>query len=467
MKKKNTGWRVARASIAGALLLSGAALGEPPAEKQPKPQPTLQDLIEKLEQQNRVLEHQQKRLAEQEKRLQEYKEALERALAEQKLRLQDLEAQRGTGARAAGASGASDQGEADPPTPKREEAKKRSAGPAVVAQAKPEPAAQAPQKPTGQAPESSDRPPEIAQITEYPGVLTPAKKIVLEPALQYSYASNNRVALAGFTISPAILIGEVNVSNLNRQLLVASLTARYGLTSRFEVEMKVPYVYRQETTTARPLLEESTFESAFNTSGSGLGDIEFTARAQLNKGGPDTPYFVGSLRFKTTTGTGPFDVPTTSVNTGSSTIFVQTQLPTGTGFYALQPGITALYASDPAVLFGGLSYVWNIPRNNVTTVGGESIGSYDPGDGFTINFGLGLSLNERTSFSVGYEHDVFYKDKQNGQYILNAQNQTLGTLLIGYSYRLSKATTLNLSLGVGVTPEAPDITVWVRLPVML
>jgi hypothetical protein len=81
-----------------------------------------------------------------------------------------------------------------------------------------------------------------------------------------------------------------------------------------------------------------------------------------------------------------------------------------------------LYASDPAVLFGGASYVWNIRRNNVTPAGGNSIDS----------FGLGLSLNERTSFSVGYEHDVFFKDKQNGQYILNAQNQTLGTLLIGY-----------------------------------
>jgi hypothetical protein len=296
-------------------------------------------------------------------------------------------------------------------------------------------------------------------------VLTPKGKIVLEPALQYSYASNNRVELAGFTFLPAVLIGQINIQNLIRELWIGSLTARYGLSSRFEVEMKVPYVYRQETTTGRPLLVESQSPTAFTASGSGLGDIEFTARAQLNQGGPDTPYLVGALRFKTATGKGPFDVPTTQL--GNTPFFVQSELPTGTGFYALQPSLTALYATDPAVLFGGLSYIWNIGRNNVTTTGGASIGSYNPGDGVTFNFGLGLSLNERTSFSVGYEQDIFFKDKQNGEYILNAQNQTLGTLLIGYSYRLSRVTTLNLSLGIGVTPDAPNINIWVRLPVML
>ena len=465
MKNKNMGWRIACAGIVGGVLLSGAALGEQPAETPGKPQPTIQDLIEKIEQQNRILEHQQKRLAEQEKRLEEYKETLERLLAERKLRPQDLAAQRGTGMQATAAVAASPDVASETPASNTEDPKKQPAGAAVVAQAKSDTGTQAPPQPTGQAPESSNRPPEIAQITEYPGVLTPQGKLVLEPALQYSYASNNRVELAGFTIVPALLIGQVNIQNLIRELWVGSLTARYGLTSRFEVEMKVPYVYRQDTTTGRPLLVESSSNEAFTASGSGLGDIEFTARAQLNKGGPDTPYFVGALRFKTATGKGPFDVPTTQV--GNTTIFVQSELPTGTGFYALQPSLTALYATDPAVLFGGLSYIWNIGRNNVTTAGGASIGSYNPGDGVTFNFGLGLSLNERTSFSVGYEQDIFFKDKQNGQYILNAQNQTLGTLLIGYSYRLSRVTTLNLSLGIGVTPDAPNINIWVRLPVML
>ena len=69
MKNKNIGWLVACAGIAASVLLGGAALGQQPAENLGKPQPTIRDLIEKIEQQNRILEHQQKRLAEQEKRL--------------------------------------------------------------------------------------------------------------------------------------------------------------------------------------------------------------------------------------------------------------------------------------------------------------------------------------------------------------------------------------------------------------
>jgi hypothetical protein len=78
---------------------------------------------------------------------------------------------------------------------------------------------------------------------------------------------------------------------------------------------------------------------------------------------------------------------------------------------------------------------------------------------------MGLSLNERASFSVGYEHDVFFKDKQNGQYVVNAQTEHLGTLLVGYSYRLTKNASFNLTLGAGLTDAAPDISITARLPI--
>ncbi len=228
------------------------------------------------------------------------------------------------------------------------------------------------------------------------------------------------------------------------------------------IEAKVPYLYRQDSTLARPLATPSSTDSVFDADGSGLGDIEFAARYQLNRGGPHVPYLVGSLRFKTVTGDGPFDVPTTTPAPGFT---VNSELPTGTGFYALQPSITALFPSDPVVFFGGMSYIWNIKRDVNKMYGTTFVHTYDPGDGVTFNFGMGLALNQRSSFSLGYEHDIFFKDKQDGQTVANAQTRHLGQLQVGWAYNLSKDKNFNLSLGVGVTDEAPDVTINARMPI--
>ena len=79
-------------------------------------------------------------------------------------------------------------------------------GAPVVAQA----AAQEPTAPVGQPP-AEPRAPQVAPIFEQRGVLTPRGQVVLEPSLQYAYSSGSRIALAGYTIIPAFLIGVVDV----------------------------------------------------------------------------------------------------------------------------------------------------------------------------------------------------------------------------------------------------------------
>ena len=92
-------------------------------------------------------------------------------------------------------------------------------------------------------------------------------------------------------------------------------------------------------------------------------------------------------------------------------------------------------------------------------------GEFDPGDGVNFNFGMGLSINDRASFSVGYDHSRFGKNKREGQLVQNTQTQQVGSVLFGLAYRLSLRTNLNLTLGIGATPAAPDIQIGIRLPV--
>ncbi|QDF98438.1 acetate kinase [Azoarcus sp. DD4] len=338
----------------------------------------------------------------------------------------------------------------------------------VARQGQAEPSAQ---QPVGQAPEPSrdTRQREVVTIFETPGVLTPPGKWIVEPSLQYAYSSSNRVALVGYTVIPAILIGLIDVREVKRNTFTAALTVRRGITNRFELEAKVPWVYRSDTSISREVFTGTADERVFDADGKGLGDVELTGRYQLNDGGGDSPYYIASLRFKTRTGKDPFEVETIFVP-GAREGGLQTELPTGSGFYTFTPGLTVLIPSDPAVFFGGVSYQHSIKRSNVKAkTDGEDrfIGDVEPGGVIGFNFGMGLALNDRSSFSIGYDHQSVGKVKIDGRTAPGSVRVQLGTLLMGYSYRLNSGNSMNLSLGIGVTRDTPDLQLTLRMPISL
>jgi hypothetical protein len=81
-----------------------------------------------------------------------------------------------------------------------------------------------------------------------------------------------------------------------------------------------------------------------------------------------------------------------------------------------------------------------------------------------VNFGIGLALNEKASLSLGYDHSSVGRTRQNGVTVPGSVRTQLGTLLMGFSYRLSKDRSLNVSVGAGLTRDTPDVTISVRLP---
>ena len=354
------------------------------------------------------------------------------------------------------------------------------AGPAMAAASVAAQSAGERPAPVGQAPEESTRPPEIAQIFDQPGVLTPRGTLVLEPSLQTGYYSNDRVALIGYTVIPAILIGLIDVRQVKTTSLSVGLAARYGLANRFELELKVPYMYIRGDTVSREIFTGSAQDSVFSADGSGLGDIEMTARYQLPNKGADRPFYVLWLRYKSRTGEDLFEVTTDCVTrcvanaTGTG---LPLELPTGSGFASVQPGVTWLYASDPVVFFGSLSYLHNFARKDVsrTTLTGapegfpqtttEYLGEVDAGDIIGFNVGVGLALNERAAISIGYDHNIVQRSQQNGSDLPGSVRVVLGTLMLGGTYRISERTSLNIALGAGMTRDTPDVTLVARLPI--
>jgi hypothetical protein len=329
----------------------------------------------------------------------------------------------------------------------------------------------APSTPVGQAPVADTRPPAVAPIFDQPGVLTPRHTLVVEPYFQFSYASENQISLVGYTIIPALLIGLINVDEVKTTTLTGGVAFRYGITNRLEFEVRVPYVYQSNDVVAREPFVGTAANTTISSSGHDIGDVEMTLRYQFNQGGPDKFYYVGWLRFKTATGKSPFDVVTdcvvscvanTSANTG-----LPLQQPTGSGFLAIQPGLTWLFPTDPVVFFGNFSYLHSFGKDeSLTLLNGQTefLGNIQPGDIWGFNIGMGLSLNEKASVSIGYDQSIVLPTSQNGQTVPGSVRVVLGTLLIGYSYRLSPKTTLNFTIGAGLTRDTPDLTLTLRVP---
>jgi hypothetical protein len=316
--------------------------------------------------------------------------------------------------------------------------------------------AEQPSGPVGEAP-AETREVVVAALPENTGVLTPKGHGVIEPAFRYVHGSTNRLVFRGVEIVTGVQIGVIEASDADRSTLSPSIAARYGLTDRLEVEVVAPYVKRSDRVTTLAQRDQ-TVSRTLSLDGADIGDVELGARYQLNRARPGRPVYIASLRYKSDTGTSPFDIDRDEFG-------VATKLATGSGFKGGTAGLSFLYPTDPAVIFGSVSYLYNAPKDIDRTIGDVVVGRVNPGDAISLSAGFGFALNPQFSFSLGYSQT--YVDKTVSY--LNATRQEaeslqIGALMFGWSLRLTPRLTLSNSYEFGATSDAPDVSVVFRLP---
>jgi len=315
-----------------------------------------------------------------------------------------------------------------------------------------------PDAPVGEAPPPSESPEQrVAAVPEGQGVLTRAGNLIFEPSFEYTRSSTNRLVFRGIELIPGIQIGLIEATDADRDTLVGTASLRYGITDRLEAEVRIPYLYRNDRIEVVQQRDEGIVRSIALRE-DGIGDAEFSLRYQFNRPIGQKPIFVGTLRVKSDTGKGPFEV-------GYDEFGVATGLATGSGFWAVQPGINFLMPSDPAVIYGGMAYLYHIPRDVNELVGDVLIGRVDPGDAVSANIGFGFALNPRFSFSLGYRHNYIFPTKTEiGDTDQKSNYLHVGSLNFGMSYRLTQRDVINLGFEIGVTEDAPDVSITLRMP---
>jgi len=314
-----------------------------------------------------------------------------------------------------------------------------------------------PLRPVGEAPPPAEAPPVVAALPEGQGVLTPAGRLTVDTSFDYTRSSSNRLVYRGVEIVTGIQVGLIEANDADRDTVVTTVAARYGLTKRLEAEIRLPYVHRNDriVTLAQ---RDTTVSRVQELEGSGIGDVEASLRYQINRSYPGKPVYVAGLRVKSDTGLSPFEVHRDQFG-------VAEELPVGSGFWGISPTLSVMIPSDPVVLFGNVSYMYTAPESFDRTIGGAFIGSVNPGDSFGAGFGFGFALNQRFSYSMGYQHQYLTPTKTEiGGTHQESPALHIGGFQFGMSYRMTPSTTIATSVEIGATKDSPDVRVSARVP---
>lgn len=304
------------------------------------------------------------------------------------------------------------------------------------------------------AQEEAARPLTVGDVIARPGVLTPKGKLTFDASLSYTQNSSNKVSVVGYTVLPTLIVGRIEVSDSDRTTITAGMSARYGLTNTTELELRLPFVYRNDQISTRPI-QDGAQDNTVNITldGGGLGDVELALRHQFNV--DSTPYWIGGLSVKSDSGKSPYDIEI------DDTTNTYKEVPTGSGFWSIEPSLSMIYPTDPAVLFTSFSYIYNF-EDDVNV--GDSSSAVKLGDTLSLGAGIGFSVNPDLSFSLGLSHKTILKSTLDGEEADDAKLLQLDSINFGVNYAFSKTSSLNVNAQAGLTEDTPDFQLTVRVP---
>ena len=327
----------------------------------------------------------------------------------------------------------------------------------------------------GEAPEET-RPPPITVLGDQGGIVTRQGRWTLEPSFDYTHADRNRVLFRGIELVESVLVGVFDINETREDVLTAALAGRYGITNRIEVGVRVPYIYRADRSVLAPIAGTTGATSStrdMTAKGDGLGDIESTIRYQITDGSNGYPFLIANFQAVMPTGGNPFKVK-------RDVSGAPLEASTGSGFWGLSPSLTAILPTDPAVLFASLGYTHNFGRHENALIGSAQVDYVKPGDAPSASVGIGVSLNDRVAFNLGYAHTWAFGTKtvtrvQQAGGPLQAptlsapientsRDLQIGRYLFGVSYRVRDNTTLNWMVEIGATAEAPNVHTSLHIP---
>ncbi len=307
------------------------------------------------------------------------------------------------------------------------------------------------------------------------------RPLVIEAGFEYSRYDRTQLTLNGFLALDAIFLGNIAVDNVASDTFKYTLAARYGLAPRWNIGISAPFIQRYTSYQKGGAGGSAAAVAEVDqTSDLAIGDTTVNLSYRLFPETASRPDVVLTGSVIAPTGREPYgiDWDVIEYEERDGQTYVRFAVPkeqaTGNGLWGLGASVSAVKTLDPALLFANFGYTHYISKdfddigNSPDTV---TPGEVSLGDSWNWGLGLAFALNDRASLSMSYSQQI------NGKARTQAQGDSWKDIIgsdansamfnLGLTYALGKKTTLVTTLGVGLTPDAPDFTLGIRIPYAL
>lgn len=256
--------------------------------------------------------------------------------------------------------------------------------------------------------------------------------------LDYTYYRDTRIDLALSDNSSQL--NRLRVEEDANHTLTNSFTVQYGVLDNLTLSATLPFVAKSE------IIRDTTT--------AGLGDISLGARWEpfpLKQGRLPLVLF-GSLSSKT--GDSPYEIGLDELSTGK-------------GYYSAGVGASTRKYIDPVVLFASASANYGFKETGLNQARGtRTLTSFDPGISGGFSFGFAYSFNYDVSLTMSYQQSFNMNAEfqfDNGD-SYTSPDQSSAMLSFALGVRVSPETIVNGTVGIGLTEDAPDISLGLSFP---
>lgn len=267
--------------------------------------------------------------------------------------------------------------------------------------------------------------------------------------LTYSYIGQQTIDVS-FTDTGTI--NTFGLTNTRGHTFTNTISADYGVADNLTANVTVPFISRYSQS------ETSTgLTNAF-------GDISVGGRYQPFSMSRELPTLTTTASLHLPTGRSPFKT-------------IESQgLGTGAGYASVTVGTNASKIVDPVAIFGSLNLTLGAPAKHLSQVrDGRTLTEVRPGPSLSWGAGFAYALSYNISTSISFQETLSGRSKltliatgdtadKGTETVKTTTSQTSAVLNMGLGVRTSPLTTVNFTVGIGLTSDTPDFTFGMNMP---